>query len=175
MGGGPAGSQHLGGRPMSVFAFRTVPEIDRMIAEAVISGAAATAELFRVARREDLRVCLVERSATVPIGLLKRAGGPVLVVLGDDDHASTGPDGFPRLAPLLRWANAATVHAAGADIVTYRSIAAAAQRAKRFLLVETDAAHAADWMQALARERLRFDLIWPIGGIQPCERQGEAP
>jgi hypothetical protein len=45
-----------------------------------------------------------------------------MIVIGDDDHASTGPDAWPSWRRLKGWARAAMVHAAASDRDTYPAL-----------------------------------------------------
>jgi hypothetical protein len=50
----------------------------------------------------------------------------VLAIVGDDDHASTGPPGFRAAKRLTYRARAAIVHAAGAESEHYAEAVRAA-------------------------------------------------
>jgi hypothetical protein len=50
---------------------------------------------------------------------LRHVERPVIVLIGDDDHAPTGPNGWRCAGRLARWGKAATVHGAGGEPVHY--------------------------------------------------------
>lgn len=137
-------------------AFPTMPggAIDRIIAHCTVIGAAHTAELFRAVRHGE--ICLIapeHRDTLVPMGNLKRAPRPVLVVIGDDDYAGTGPAGWACTPTLLRWARQAIVHGTGATIPSYRLAVEMAVGCRRGLLIETNSAFAPVWREALCTAR----------------------
>lgn len=128
----------------------TTDAIDHAIARAVTIGFPHTAELLRAVQRGE--ICLVapdDRAARVTMASLKRAHLPVLVLIGDDDYASTGPAGWACTPTLLRWARQAIVHGTGADITTYRLAVQMAVGCRRGLFVETNSVFAPVWAEAL--------------------------
>jgi hypothetical protein len=100
--------------------------------------------------------------------MLKRSPRPVLVLVGDDDYATTGPAGWSATAMLLRWATSAVVHGTGGDIATYRMAADIAAANGRFLLIETSSAHVSTWRAALQAAGVpHLSLVPPSGGCHP--------
>jgi hypothetical protein len=92
---------------------------------------------------------------------------PVVVLVGDDDHASTGPSGWKCARRLPEWAGAAIVHSAGGDPEHYRFALVTALGCGRLVLVETDTAHAAEW-EELFRGRIPVLAIRaPEGRLHP--------
>lgn len=87
------------------------------------------------------------------MAMLKRAPRPVLVLIGDDDYASTGPAGWACTPTLLRWARAAMVHGTGADVATYQLAVQMAVGCRRGLLIETSSPFARVWREALRTAR----------------------
>lgn len=115
-----------------------------MIAEQ--AGQPGVAELLRQVRRGGLAIVFCSsRTDPLDIADLDQAPCPVVVVVGDDDYASTGPAGWRAASTLAAWARAAVVHAAGATADTYRQAADAARIVGHSVLVETDSAHALEW------------------------------
>ena len=103
-------------------AFPTMPGavIDRAVAAAATGGAGHMAELLRFVRRGGMALVQPQdRAALVSISMLKLAPRPVLVVIGDDDYASTGPAGWACARRLLHWSQWACIHAAGAEVAQY--------------------------------------------------------
>jgi hypothetical protein len=98
-------------------------------------------------------ICLIEpaRDGVPSFKATDRAGRPALVVLGDDDYASTGPAGWAIFRRLSYWARGAIVHASGADVRSYQAVVDATVRCRRFVLIETDFAHARQWGEALLK------------------------
>ncbi|MDI3307831.1 MAG: hypothetical protein QJR07_12085 [Acetobacteraceae bacterium] len=70
---------------------------------------------------------------------------PFAVILADDGDNPTGPDGFPQARRLMRWAASIFIHATGGQPIHYAAAAQATVLMRRFLLIETDTAHEAEW------------------------------
>ena len=139
---------------MTTFPTTPAAAIDHAIGQAVTIGFHHTAELLRAVRRGE--ICLIapeDRTALVSMGSLKRAPLPVLVLIGDDDYASTGPAGWACTPTLLRWARQAIVHGTGADVPTYRLAVEMAVGCRRGLLIETSSVFAPVWREALRTAR----------------------
>jgi hypothetical protein len=64
-------------------------------------------------------------------------------------------------------ARGAMVHATGADVPTYRLAIGMALVHRRFLLIETDSAHAHDWGEALHKRRIPALGLVPPDGVHP--------
>jgi hypothetical protein len=152
--------------------FQAVPgvEIDRAVVAAAAAGAEHMAELLRFVRRGAIALVQpVDRAALVSMSMLKRAPRPVLVVIGDDDYASTGPEGWACAKRLLRWCRWVCIHASGAEVAQYRAIATATMLHCRGLLIETSSAQAENWAAALsaANPYPRGCFILPRNGLHP--------
>jgi hypothetical protein len=119
------------------------------------------------------RIAHMELQRSTGAGLLKRfiAGAqlPELILVGDDDYASTGPAGWRQTSRLMRWARRIIVHAAGGEADQYRGFVDIACKVGRVLLIETDAAHAEAWvLVALAQgTHQRICVILPTQGTHP--------
>ncbi len=110
-------------------------------------GAAA---LMREAMRGGLAIVgLTDRQAAADVANLPLDRSTVLIV-GDDDYATTGPAGWRCAETIAAWAACAVVHGAGATAATYLEAARGAREAGRCALIETDAAHAAEWVARFA-------------------------
>ncbi len=144
-------------------------ELDQLIAHAVAMGFPHQAEIYREVRRGRLAAMQLDRKAVAPMGTLKRAPLPCLVVLGDDDYASTGPAGWASVPRLLRWARGALIHATGADIASYKMAVGMALKCRQFLLIETDFPHMREWGEALlaAPRPVPFVALQPSNGVHP--------
>jgi len=126
-------------------------------------GAAA---LAREAMRGDLTVVFVnDRVNNLNLdGVTDHR--PVVLIIGDDDYSTTGPDGWKCLNTVVSWAASAVIHAAAATAQTYLEAARAAHLTRACVLVETDVAHAHEWAQKfIAMPTL---TILPRDGVHPA-------
>lgn len=127
------------------------------------------------------RIAFFEAHRDTSAGTVKRFFGmakkPAVMLLADDDYASTGPDGFAVTDRALQWARLVVIHATGGTPEQYADVVEAAGIMRRVALVETDSAHAAEWV---ARTKAQTDppaliLLKPIGNEQhpivPAVRQ----
>ena len=90
--------------------------------------------------------------------------------MGDDDYATTGPDGWACAAKLRTWAAFAVVHGTGAKREHYTMAACMVAKVGRLLLIETSSDGAQQWA-AFLHERsppLTFmGLLPPAPGSHP--------
>ncbi len=86
---------------------------------------------------------------------------PALVLVGDDDDASSGPAGWRCAERLARWARGGIVHGSGAEDAHYQLATAAAALFSRFALVECNSANHDAWAS------LFLDQGVPVMGILP--------
>lgn len=125
--------------------------------------------LIRAVQARTLAVVAPTRNS--PGSFLRRieAGGrPVIVLIGDDDHASTGPAGWRCAARLNRWTRATMVHGSGANPAHYEAAVFAARGCGRVVLIECVSAHAPAW-RAVFEGRCPVLLIEPpAGGVHPA-------
>jgi hypothetical protein len=142
-------------------------QIDRLIIHAAALNLPGRVELLRAVQRGDINLVEPCRDAVVPGRVLKNMARPLVVLLGDDDYAATGPAGWATVPRLLRWASSALVHASGGDVPSYRLAIAMALARPRFLLIETDSAHAAEWDATLSRRRIPCIGLAPPFGVHP--------
>lgn len=103
----------------------------------------------------------------MPGWVLKNTARPLVVLLGDDDYATTGPTGWAAMPGFLRWASGALVHATGGDVPSYQMAIGLALVRPRFLLVETDSVHAEEWGAVLCRRRIPCIGFVPPSGVHP--------
>lgn len=117
-------------------------------------------------------VFVTRRDGMVSNRTLKTFARPVMVIVGDDDHAATGPAGWPTTAPLMRWTRAVMVHGAGAEPDHYKAAVAGTEAHGRFVLVETSSQHVPAWMTCAA-DRVAVAIV-PRNGPHPVMPNREA-
>lgn len=94
-------------------------ELDRAI-PVMASIAPFRVPLFRAIRDFRLALLEVRRGQPWPKRALRQlADRPTVVILADDDYASTGPAAFPAARKAAAWARWAMVHAAGGEEAHY--------------------------------------------------------
>jgi hypothetical protein len=114
-------------------------------------------------------LCEVPRGEPFPAELCRPAPKPVLAVIGDDDHQSTGPAGFPAAKRFCcYWAKAAIAHGAAGLLEHYRDAVRATLVMRQVVVIETDAAHIAEWSRLLSDgSRIPILEILPRHGAHP--------
>jgi hypothetical protein len=142
-------------------------QIDRLIAAAASMNLPGRVELLRAVRIGSINLVDIDRLAAAPMKALEQSPRPVLVVVGDDDYASTGPSGWASWQRLSYWARVAMVHATGADVPSYHLAIAMAVLHRRMILIETDSAHAHDWGVVLQRRNIPAIGLLPPNGVHP--------
>jgi hypothetical protein len=143
-------------------------ELDRLIVHCSLMGLKGRVELLRAVRAREIALLETMRDGIISCRMLERLTRPVMVLLGDDDYASTGPTGWAAARRLLYWASAAIVHASSANAETYRAAIALVVGHRRLLLVETDSAHVDEWSAAVLKRRIPLLRILPIDGVHPA-------
>jgi hypothetical protein len=122
----------------------------QMIAQASIAGGGHMVPLLRMGNEGRLTLYAMPRGCRRFImpkpGI---AALPALVVIGDDDWASSGPPGFPAAVQALRWARAVVFNAAGGQAAHYAATGELTLSHRAVVLVETSSAQLPAW-QALA-------------------------
>jgi hypothetical protein len=136
------------------------------------AGQAGVAHLLREMMQGDLALAFVsDRNAAIDDADLIQAWRETVLIIGDDDHASTGPAGWRCAADVASWCAAAVIHAAGATAESYGEAARAARSVGRTVLVETDVRNAQGWAGLfMGKPRL---LILPRDGIHPIQPKRE--
>jgi hypothetical protein len=142
-------------------------QLDRLIAHAAALELVGRVELLRAVRRGEINLVEVSREASAPMLAMEQSPRPVVLVLGDDDYCATGPTGWAAWKRVSYWARAAMVHATGADVASYQMAIGMALVQPRFLLIETDSAHASEWGEALHRRRIPALGLVPPNGVHP--------
>jgi hypothetical protein len=152
---------------LGVTQIGTPDQIDRLIAHASALGLRGRVELLRAVRDGAINLVEIGRQSAAPVRTLEQSPRPVVMVLGDDDYASTGPAGWTAWQRLSYWARCAMVHATGADAASYRLAVGMALIQRRMLLIETDSAHAHDWGAALHKRNIPALGLLPLDGVHP--------
>jgi hypothetical protein len=155
-----------------LFSFTKREDIERVTA-AVAAHAPFALPLYRAARDGLLNLIQPERGAQVPLKMLERPGRPIVVLIGDDDHQSTGPEAWACALRVRRWARAGMIHAAGGEAQHYENALAGALLTGRFLLVETSMVHHAGWKGFLDPRIPTLNIISRTG-VHPTPTAREA-
>jgi hypothetical protein len=142
-------------------------QIDRLIAHAAMLNLPGRVELLRAVRARAINLVEIERKAPAPMRLIEQSSRPVMLILGDDDYAATGPAGWAAWQRLSYWARGAMVHATGADATSYQMAIGMALVVQKLLLIETDSAHAHEWGAALHRRNIPAIGLLPPDGQHP--------
>lgn len=124
-----------------------------LIARAEQIGQPDINEVLRPASAGVLNAVFAFRDSHITMRQLKTSDRPVLVIIGDDDYASTGPVGWPDATKLMRWARFVILHGAGGEPGHYSAAVMAAQVHHRALMIETDTAHLDAWRALVMRIR----------------------
>ncbi len=128
-------------------------------------GAAA---LVRETMQGDLVLLTVSGRAFSPAKGFDTTNPSTILMVGDDDYASTGPTGWRSSGRVARWAACAVIHAAAASADTYLEAAHAARETGRCALIETVPKHAAAWAELFMGKPAL--VILPRGGVHPIEK-----
>lgn len=142
-------------------------QINDLIVRAEAMDAPGRAELLRGVRDAGINTIFVDRFAVVPMKALRQTLRPLLVVVGDDDFASTGPAAWPSWNRLKTWARGALLHAAAGDVGSYRLAIAGTLARRKLVLIETSSQYARDWALALRQANIPTVAVLPRGGEHP--------
>lgn len=149
----------------------TPAEFARLIALSDSIDGGFMTELLRPASRGELNLILPTRDTVQPpFYRMSKRGRPTVVVVGDDDYQTTGPDGWVCADRLRSWAAFAVVHGTGGQRQHYAMAAVMAAEVRRLLLIETSSAGAQLWAGFLAERTpaLRFmGVLPPDAGPHP--------
>lgn len=150
----------------------SAPRVAAMIARAEAQGYGHALPLLRWMGAGRGGLIFMPRGAdAVDLRAPERLGLPAVVVIQDDDHANTGPAGFPAARKALRWARGLVIHASAGEPWHYEAAAALAEELRAVVLVETGTAHAEAWADlarraAIPRRHIGFTLL-PRSGPHP--------
>jgi hypothetical protein len=148
------------------------PRVAAMIASAEAHGCGHALPLLRWMGAGRGGLIFMPRGAdAVDLRAFERLGLPAVVVVQDDDHANTGPAGFPAARKALRWARGLVIHASRGEPWHYAATASLAEELRAVVLVETGTEHAEPWADlarraALLRGHIGFMLL-PRSGAHP--------
>ncbi len=142
-------------------------DIDRILA-AVATSAPHQLPLYRAAQMGMVNLIQVEREAAFPKRMVRKSQRPIVFLIGDDDYAGTGPDGWACARRLRQWGRGGIIHAAEGLHEHYRLAVGGAVWCGLFVFVDCGTAHENDWGQFLAPHmpvlhiKARTDLPHPI-------------
>ncbi|WP_198374056.1 hypothetical protein [Neoroseomonas rubea] len=163
-------SDGLGG----FFVNLTRQRINDAIAKMDAIGVVHFAPVLRAIRDGQIVCVVIKRTAGEEAMSLRHIANhplPALIIMADDDHASSGPARFPAARKALRYARAHMIHAAGGQPSDYALAIQAAMAQRSCCLVETDAAHLDEWARFAARaalpRRVPTLLVRPTDGVHP--------
>lgn len=101
----------------------------------------------------------------ISISTLKRMGRPVLVIIGDDDYAASGPATWKSIRLLMRWSRGVIIHGAGAEAEHYATAVEGAIALGRIVMVETASSFIGAW--AVEADAKLWQVIAPRSGLHP--------
>ncbi len=117
---------------------------------------------------------LADRLSRPNLYSLNKSKQPALIVVGDDDHGTTGPMGWAATAQMVQWARGCLLHATGGDQRSYALAISMAEDFGRLLLIETSSDAAEAWLSVLRAADVPTVLLRPTGdGIHPVEPERE--
>jgi hypothetical protein len=122
--------------------------------------------LLRACEAGTLALVVLERAS--PASALRDVEArrrPVVVLVGDDDHASTGLGGWRCAGRLRQCADFATIHGTAAEAAHYAAATQDALAGFRVALIETDSRHVMEWFH-LFNGRCQVTVIQPLAGGQ---------
>jgi uncharacterized protein YndB with AHSA1/START domain len=125
--------------------------------------------LIRAAVEGELSAVAVMHGAPVPTRYLELSR-PTVISYCDDHPDATGPGRWKQVRRLLRWANAAVLHATGGQAEHYALIAATTIAMKRVLLIEMQQCHHAAWralVNSYAPRLKAMSIVPPPGDCHP--------
>jgi hypothetical protein len=116
--------------------------------------------LYRAAQAGMISLCEITRDGIPPFKRLDRTNRPKVVIVGDDDYASTGPTGWVATRRLMHWTRAALVHGTGGTPEDYVGAVAMAIQWDKMLLVETSSDHLMAWAGVVQNAPHRITAIF---------------
>ena len=152
----------------------TSDQFAAVIAQISQAGYAFKVPLYQAAQAGVISLCEVTRDGIPPLKRLDRTGRPVVILIGDDDYASTGPGGWAATRRLMHWARAALVHGSGGTAEDYCGAVAMAIQWNKMLLVETSSEHLMAWAGVVQRAPRRIAAVFKrptAPGIHPVPLQ----
>ena len=128
------------------------------LVRALIRGSIAFYEINRLTSRGNAKRFLAATTRR-----------PAVALLGDDDHAATGPAGWPIAEKLLRWSRVVIVHGTGGEPWQYTEAVRLAGVYGTVAFVETSSAEAAAWVRLAqkANPGAKIAEFRPTSGVHP--------
>jgi hypothetical protein len=144
-------------------------EMAAMAATASAAGYGHLTILLEAVNAGLIGLLVPTRPAILPKRQLRRCDIPTIVLVGDDDHETTGPSAWAWASSLQRWATRAIVHGAGATLTEYRAAVYMCLAVNKLVLVETSSSHIPTWAThfAEAKPPVPIALIVPRDGQHP--------
>lgn len=146
---------------------------DAEIAAAIVrseqAGCAYRTPLLRANLYRAISLAIVSGGRRVPQHFLNHER-PCVVLLTDDTPDATGPGRWKQAAVLIRWARGAIFHAAEGQADQYSTAVAGALITRRFLIVEMESRHHAEWLALATRVAPRLpvlNIVPPPGKSHP--------
>ncbi len=134
---------------------RNIPGLSDLAAAVGLAANHApwTLPILAAQQARELFAMALLRGQSFPRSRLEKLACPVLAIIGDDDHASTGPGQFPGAAAAIRWAasGAILLHAAAGLREHYAGAVSATKIKRRGLIIETSTNFLDQWENALRR------------------------
>jgi hypothetical protein len=149
----------------------TPANLVRAIAFLHLMGTIFHVPLFEAVARDEIALSMVQPRQAPPLGRLDKTGRPaVLIISDDDDHTRLGPQDWPCVARVMRWAGAALIHGSGGKPEHYKLAVRGVLSARRLVLVETSSWRVDAWTEAALRSLPKHRVLRiepPEGGIHP--------
>jgi hypothetical protein len=144
----------------AMVSITTPAQFATVIAHLSQSGYGFKVPLYRAAQGGMISLCEITRDGTPPLKRLDRTGRPMVILVGDDDYASTGPDGWVATRRLMYWTKAAIVHGSGGTAEDYCGAVAMAIQWGKLLLIETSSEHLMAWASAVQNAPHRITAVF---------------
>ncbi|MDB5964026.1 MAG: hypothetical protein JWQ72_526 [Polaromonas sp.] len=138
----------------------------RIIIAAQQAGFSARLPLYHAVAAGQITLVEHGRGTYVDQGTLTDAHIPTVIVVGDDDHQTMGPNSWPQATRLMQWADTIILHGASAEPIHYKMAVLGALIRKRSLVVETSSARIAEWI-SLAKASVRPATAVAIIAVGP--------
>jgi hypothetical protein len=140
-----------------------------------LAGFGFRAPIYQAAIAQELDLAETTAGGVVALEAFTHTR-PLLVVLGDDGPAPTGPEGFAQTARLLRWTRAVILYTAGGEERFYRQAVDITTQHGRCVLIEADSGQRQAWMRAVEAEMFdRHELGLKQLAAVDIRAEGEAP
>lgn len=141
--------------------------IASVAATASASGYGHATVLLEAVQSGLIGLLIPMRQTSLSRRQLRRLDIPTILLIGDDDYASTGPSGWACAEAVSEWAGGVIIHAAGATPAEYRKAVLDALRVQRLVFVETSSKCVDGWLQNFSTKPIHIDVIKPRGGLHP--------